>query len=175
MLQSTPSAAEDSTIAIKDVAELLLEGVQKAKGVPEVQRQAPYPATPATPSSIGVLVAAEEGPMSPSLLASMPEATANLPREEEEALLVKSQEAKTSAETSRNTLQPSVNQPEQPDAQSPGRKKWAPKSLASSIASTDRADIPTDHSVQRAQTAEPDTVVPPSPPARKKWKPGGDR
>jgi len=36
MLQSTPGAAQDSTIAIKDVAELLLEGVQRAKGLDEV-------------------------------------------------------------------------------------------------------------------------------------------
>jgi len=36
MLQSTPGAAQDSTIAIKDVAELLLEGVQRAKGLGEV-------------------------------------------------------------------------------------------------------------------------------------------
>jgi len=33
MLQSTPAAGQDSTIAIKDVAELLLEGVRRAKGL----------------------------------------------------------------------------------------------------------------------------------------------
>jgi len=36
MLQSTPSASGDSAIVIKDVAELLLEGVQRSKGVTAV-------------------------------------------------------------------------------------------------------------------------------------------
>ena len=35
MLQSSPSAAQDSTIVIKDVAELLLEGVQRSKRLEE--------------------------------------------------------------------------------------------------------------------------------------------
>ena len=41
MLQSTPSAADDRSIAIKDVAELLWEGVQRARGEATIPLAAP--------------------------------------------------------------------------------------------------------------------------------------
>jgi Fe-S oxidoreductase len=46
MLQSTPSASNDQSILIKDVAELLWEGVQRAKGPPTIPL-ADLPAAPA--------------------------------------------------------------------------------------------------------------------------------
>jgi Fe-S oxidoreductase len=107
MLQSTPSASGDSTIVIKDVAELLLEGVQRSKGVTAVA-QSPV----AVESTLNVGGEASDAKMDSSLA-------------HEQSSAAKAIEASNAEEAAPPGASPVIKTE---------RKKWVPKSSASTTA-----------------------------------------
>ena len=169
MLGSTPSQADSHSedIAIKDVAELLLEGVRRSKGLttPTIDTK---PATPAeTKSTVTASVAppatqtAVETEPSPTISQTTPPAPPAVERK-------KWQPKAATHATDKNPTQSSAEEVTQPEAPKPAetqpppaiapeRKKWQPKTPATTASPT-----PT------VTEAEP---TPPPAPARKKWQP----
>ncbi len=153
MLSSTPSAVETETIAIKDVAELLLEGVRRSKGL---TTPAPPPATP-TPQPEPSAVSATSTP-APPLVSEAPQN--RVPQVSD--------------------LRPGSERHEPPAP--PERKKWQPgaktaTSLAAEPAELHTPEHSTDKPLHPAET-QPAQVAPaesqPTPPPlleRKKWQP----
>jgi Fe-S oxidoreductase len=133
MLQSTPSAAEGPVIAIKDIAELLLEGVQRA-------RHLPPPTEPFHPPSAVDEPAFAAPPITPAsqlpveVIASVPAeppALALLPRTERKKWSPKPTPPKTSTAApapdpipSPPTIETTDPVPDPPSP--PARKKWKP-------------------------------------------------
>jgi Fe-S oxidoreductase len=170
MLGSTPSKAGSEDIAIKDVAELLLEGVRRGKGlvtVPATQIE-PAAATISTapiPSSTPVAVAT-------STIATQPAEPLPSPVER------KKWQPKPASQPRPIELPPAPAAPSQPQAAetsstqpTPERKKWQPKAAASpteaKAATTELAPInPTFAESQ----SEPAPQAEPAP-ERKKWQP----
>ncbi len=129
MLSSTPAAshADSGAIAVKDVAELLLEGVRKAKGLttpiveskPSATLEAP-PITPVTAVPVIEVTPAEIG-------SPIPDPTA--PPTERKKWQPKTA-APSSAPTptaSGPTAPPTVETTQESDAPAPSRKKWTPR------------------------------------------------
>jgi Fe-S oxidoreductase len=184
MLGSTPSKAASEDIAIKDVAELLLEGVRKAKGlIAPVMESKPSVALEAPPITAPVTVA-------PTLAVEVQlvEAVSLIPPAATPSVERKKWQPKPSASSSdQSPTAPPISETTPPTpsilaeapklateliAPTPERKKWQPKStlpapppehpLPTAIASSetgDDADSPT------TQPADP-TAAP-----RKKWTP----
>ena len=149
MLQSTPSAAEDPSIVIKDVAELLWEGVRRSMPV-------------------GVA----NGPTGPEPVSGQPlAAAAHEPAHERPPtpLSAASPEQATTAVTVTDQNAPAAPKPRE-------RKQWAPKSAALSPAAP--APIPGSAEETAQPTATSAQAVPvneSSPPGRKKWQPKSER
>jgi Fe-S oxidoreductase len=163
MLGSTPSKAAREDIAIKDVAELLLEGVRKAKGIttPTIDTK---PSTPAerptvTPSAAASATQTES---SPTILQTTPPATPAVERKKwqpkaaapvaEKNPVLSSPENITQAEVQN----PVETQPSSTDP-TPERKKWRPKTPATIASPT--------------QTVTEAETTPAPAPERKKWQP----
>jgi Fe-S oxidoreductase/nitrate reductase gamma subunit len=184
MLGSTPSKADSEDIAIKDVAELLLEGVRRSKGLttPVPQKEpapapivaAPVVTTPVASVTAPPAAAAEVPTPSPGPTPVAAARETNAPSPERKKWQPKispsasvppaqSNEPQTAA-TPANPQAP-ANEP-QP---SPERKKWQPKSF-SPATSTKPPAIATElpETISTAETAPPDE---PAMPARKKWTP----
>jgi Fe-S oxidoreductase len=176
MLASTPSKADSEDIAIKDVAELLLEGVRRSKGltttpIPEI-KSAPTPITaaPAVASTAATQAPSTEvttPPAIPAAATPSPERKKWQPKAAPTTPPPSTQpEAQTIAALPA-TLQPPA--PETSAPLTPERKKWQPKSTPSATP-TEPPPI-----TAAAQPEAPNPTPPPpteSPaPERKKWVP----
>jgi Fe-S oxidoreductase len=179
MLGSTSSRAASEEVAIKDVAELLLEGVRRSKGlttpIPQIEATpAPIVAAPVFTSVSVLPAAATEVPTpspGPTPVAAAPKANA-LPER-------KKWQPKTSPSTSapppQSDEQLASAAPANPEApankleQSPERKKWQPKS--SPPATPTKPPAVVTGQPEAVATAEPAPPNEPASPSRKKWTP----
>jgi hypothetical protein len=172
MLGSTPSKATREDIAIKDVAELLLEGVRKAKGIiAQPAETKPIPAPETKPVS----------PTSPQPIAVEPEAATAVSSTTPPASSIerKKWQPKSSTPSAPEIPAPTpvaeaapaepTKPAEIPLAPTPERKKWQPKSTTASQPpeTTPAAAEPTTPT----PAAEPMPPPDPPTPARKKWTP----
>jgi Fe-S oxidoreductase len=179
MLGSTPSKAASEDIAIKDVAELLLEGVRRSKGLTTptinakpttaVETKPTVTASAAPPTTQTVV----ETQPSPTISHTTPSAPPAVERK-------KWQPKSATPANEKNPTQSSaqeIPQPEalkaadtqSPPAATPERKKWQPKTTAT----TQPAQPETPTAVSEQAQASPEAASPPEPqaPARKKWQP----
>ena len=180
MLGSAPGKAASEDIAIKDVAELLLEGVRRSKGLTTtIPQKEPLPTPIAAPPAIASVTVppaatAEVPPHSPSPtpVAAAPETNAPSPER-------KKWQPKTSPSASVPPAQPeeqpiaaTLTNPEPPTTEvqpTPERKKWQPKSTPSATPTKPPAiatGLP--ETIATAEPAPPDESA---APARKKWTP----
>jgi Fe-S oxidoreductase len=151
MLGSTPSKAAREDITIKDVAELLLEGVRRAKGLttPTIDTKPGHEIRPTTQNLV--------------ILSEAPERAAG----ESKGAQSKDPESTIPAPVAQNLSATTTNPP--PPA--PERKKWQPKPI---IPATEK--IPTQTSAQEitqpqaSKAAETQPPLAPTP-ERKKWQP----
>jgi Fe-S oxidoreductase len=181
MLGSTPSKAAHEDIAIKDVAELLLEGVRKAKGLttPTIDTKPVHEIQPTTQNPVILIEAPEraigelngmqskdpESAIPAPVAQNLSATTTNPPPPAPERK--KWQPKPTTPVTEKTPTQSSaqeITQPETPKpvetqplpaAATPERKKWQPKTTATT------------------QPTQPEAASPPEPQvtARKKWQP----
>ena len=170
MLGSTPSKADSEDIAIKDVAELLLEGVRRSKGLAAPTTQKEPPPTPiigAPPAeSVSPAPAAPppvEIPVTPSPTAPMPERKKWQPKATPSTSVLPPQPEE-------QPTAPANPQPPATETQpAPERKKWQPKSTPSLAPAEPKL-------IAAAESEAPATPTPVSPdepatPTRKKWTP----
>jgi Fe-S oxidoreductase len=170
MLNSTPGKTDDDGIVVKDVAELLLEGVHKKMGIappspaataaaaePAVVRQASpdakesVPATEIRPQEIQ----ASDVPLPPE----------KVQRKKWQPATATAKAAPAPAEEAPRNLDPGA--PQTAGAPTPARKKWAPKiSAATTPAAPDAIESPFEIS----QTS-PEVKSQVTAPERKKWQP----
>ena len=170
MLGSTPSKAASEDIAIKDVAELLLEGVRRSKGLttptidttPAETKPMPEPIPPTKPEPQPTAATINPAPTTPA--PTVPEPTPTLTPERKKwqpKAAAPVAEPPPELPSSENITQ--VEATKEVEAQPPSaaatpeRKKWQPKTPATTASPT-----PT------ATEAEP---IPPPDPERKKWQP----
>ena len=152
MLSSTPAAShpDSDAIVIKDVAELLLEGVRRSKGLttPTIDAKPAHEIRPTTQNSV--------------ILSEAPERAAG----ESKAAQSKHPESAISTPATQN-LATTTNPPAQP----PERKKWQPKSTTPATEET--PSQPSTQQITQSQAPKPTETQP--PPAatseRKKWQP----
>jgi Fe-S oxidoreductase len=172
MLGSTPSKAAREDITIKDVAELLLEGVRKAKGISTSAVETRPVAIPEAKPILATPPAAEP----PAVVAAEPHAASTATTATPSVERKKWQPKSVSPSTEKNPEASSLPRPEiQPEpaklpeiqtastAPAPERKKWQPKSEP-------------QHPSASTQPENPDSTLPnfpadPTTPARKKWTP----
>jgi Fe-S oxidoreductase len=166
MLGSTPTAshADSDAIAIKDVAELLLEGVRRSKGLtastPQLDPTAPTVAQVVVQSATATLSAAPPPALNVEPIAIPPSVT---PSAERKKWQPKSPSPIQSAEPTIST--PAPEQPPAtaaPNLPKPERKKWQPKSAAPTPASEPIPTVSTETATPPASTDAP---------TRKKWTP----
>jgi Fe-S oxidoreductase len=184
MLSSTPSKADSEDIAIKDVAELLLEGVRRSKGLTAPIRQnEPAPITAAsvqcTPEPTVAIVS------TPIFEAVPPENPPATPPAERKKWQPKAAQPTQPAEQS-STLPPIPNQPATVETSSPppapARKKWQPKPTAPAPEQKFvQPLVPDPAPIAQRAVPEPQSAPVSSPeptlenstpaPERKKWQP----
>jgi Fe-S oxidoreductase len=177
MLGSTPSKAESEDIAIKDVAELLLEGVRKAKGIvaqPTETKPALAPEAKSVPTkSPDSVPIAVEPEATTAISSTTPPSASSVERKKwrPKSSTPPAQEIPASTPVAEIAQAEPAISTEVPPAPTPERKKWQPKSAA---ASQPTASVETKSSeVEPIPTpaAEPTPPLDPPPPARKKWTP----
>jgi Fe-S oxidoreductase len=160
MLGSTPSKATREDIAIKDVAELLLEGVRRAKGLTTTTVET-KPTAPAETKPTVTASAAPPTTQNLVILSEDPERAAG----ESKGAQSKDPESATPAPVTQNLSATTTNPP--PPA--PERKKWQPKSTTPATEKT-----PTQSLAQEIKQPEPlrptETQPPAATPERKKWQ-----
>jgi Fe-S oxidoreductase len=178
MLGSTPSKADSEDIAVKDVAELLLEGVRRSKGIvtPAIEAKpipAAEPAPAVTAPSPSTPQPAVEVASSPAPSATVPSATPSPERK-------RWQPKSATPATEENPTQSSTQETTQPEAPKPvetqlpatvsERKKWQPKTPATT--QPIQPETPTAVA-EEAQASSPEAASTPEPqaPTRKKWQP----
>jgi Fe-S oxidoreductase len=179
MLGSTPSKADSEDIAIKDVAELLLEGVRRSKGLhAPIPQKEPTPIT-APPAAVAVSVPPPTPFEIPTLSSSPTPVAAEPPKTNAPSPERKKWQPKATTSTA---AQPPTQLEDQPIAitlanpqpslteapPAPDRKKWQPKSTQStpSAEPSPIASAPPD-----APATPPPPTDEPTTPARKKWTP----
>ena len=195
MLGSTPSKAAREDIAIKDVAELLLEGVRRAKGLttPTIDTKPGHEIRPTTQNLVILSEAPEpaageskgaqskdpEGAIPAPVAQNLSATTANPPPPAPERKKWQPKPATPATEknpipsaaqeiTPPELLKPTETQP--PPAATPERKKWQPKTTATTEPT--QPETPTAVSEQTpASSPEPASPADPQAPARKKWEP----
>jgi Fe-S oxidoreductase len=166
MLGSTPSKAASEHIAIKDVAELLLEGVRRSKGlttpIAQIEPISSVSAVPVVTAEIASLPVAPIVPTEPS-----PERKKWQPKASPATSVLPPTQVEEQPMTA-SAINPEVSQAEVQPA--PERKKWQPKSPLSAA--------PIEPSPNSAVPPEAAATPPPSPsaepaaaPSRKKWTP----
>jgi Fe-S oxidoreductase len=161
MLGSTPTKADSEDIAIKDVAELLLESVRRAKGLttPAIDTKPTAPAETKPTVTASVASPTAQNLVIPS---EAPEQAAGESKETQS----KDPEIAIPTPAAQNLSATTTN----PSPPSPERKKWQPKSVTPS---TEKAL--TQSSPQEIPQPEPpkpaETQPPPPTPERKKWQP----
>jgi Fe-S oxidoreductase len=173
MLGSTPSKADSDDIAVKDVAELLLEGIRRSKGlittaISETKPSStPITAVPAVASTTVAPVPTTEIPPPPT--PTVPASSSERKKWQPKAV------SSVPQPSAQPEAQPIASAPPIPQSQtteapappSPERKKWQPKSTPS----TTPAEPP---SIAAAPPEAPGTLPPadePAATARKKWTP----
>jgi Fe-S oxidoreductase len=178
MLGSTSGKATREDIVIKDVAELLLEGIRKAKGIvaqpvetKPAQALEAIPVLAASPTATPIAI---ESQPSTAISSTTPSATPSVERKKwqpkpstpfAQPIAVPNQMAEAAA------TEP-AKQAEIPPPATSERKKWQPKSTTAS----QPTDLPAP-SLETAPTTEPVPPQEPAPPldpptpARKKWNP----
>ena len=192
MLGSTPSKAASEDIAIKDVAELLLEGVRKAKGLitpvieskPSATLEAPPILTPVTvvPTPVVEVKPAESSsaiPAAPSIERKKWQPKTAAPSSAQNPT-APSPAASPMAETPQLTPSIPTKLPTttaEPIAPTPERKKWQPKSAAPSTPTqsppptvTASSEVPPETQAASESPTPAPTTDAPAPP-RKKWTP----
>ena len=175
MLNSTPGKSDDDGIVVKDVAELLLEGVHKKMGIPPPAFvAAAAPETRAKAEALSSTIEAKAAPtaapevVSPkSTEPAVPLAPEKVQRKKWQPSAAPSKPAPPDSEET-NTAGRETGTPTARIAEpSPARKKWTPKAPA--------APAPSEPGVAPSalpQPSEPSaaTTAPPMP-ERKKWQP----
>jgi Fe-S oxidoreductase len=180
MLGSTPSKATSEDIAIKDVAELLLEGVRRSKGLttPTIEAK-PIPAAEtkptvtasAAPPATQTAVVTE---LSPTIFQPTPPAPPTVERKKwQPKPTTPAPEKNPNQSSAQEIVQPEAPKPvetQQPATAFPERKMWQPKPPATT------QPMPTETSTAvaaEAQASSPEAASPAEPqaPARKKWQP----
>jgi Fe-S oxidoreductase len=180
MLGSTPSNAASEDIAIKDVAELLLEGVRRSKGLTTaIARLEPIPTPVAAASAVASVsvppAATAEAPTLSPTPTPVATATETNPPERKKwqpkaapstpvPVAIQIEEQPTASTTPANPQ--SATTEEHP---APERKKWQPKSTPS--ATPNRPPAIATELPETSATAEPAPPDEPATPARKKWAP----
>jgi Fe-S oxidoreductase len=183
MLGSTPSKAASEDIAIKDVAELLLEGVRKAKGLmAPVMESKPSAALEAPPTTASVTVAPTP------VIEVRPVEAVSSPSSATPSVERKKWQPKSSASSSdQSPTTPPISETTPPTpsilaeapklateliAPTPERKKWQPKSTSSVPLPEHPLPTATTSSETGDDAASP-TTQPADPTAapRKKWTP----
>ena len=171
MLGSTPTAGASEHIAIKDVAELLLEGVRRSKGL--AAASSPAISAPA-PQVERVMIAAATPILAEPVLsaATAPADEAPAPTAERKKWQPKSSVTPSAEPESRPALaNPATIQAASAEATAPERKKWQPKAPAA--VTTETSPTPLTHgalSTPSATVSAPQTASA-SAPERKKWRP----
>ncbi len=173
MLQSTPSAGQDQTIAIKDVAELLWEAVQLSKelksNLADNVRNLPLP------HSAGTQDNTVPEPPAVSLREDMPVAAQTTPSTEVIALPSSHTPSDSAQAMNKQSPEP-IPEPLPVSSQSPERKKWSPKSAspsASPSSSPHPGDTLASGKNQPSETTSSQSSEQSSPPVRRKWQPTG--
>jgi len=179
MLGSTPSKAASEDIAIKDVAELLLEGVRKAKGISstpalEIKHAARVEtvSAPVPPPATQAVVEAEP---SPTISAPAPPTIPSVERKkwQPKSTAPATEKAPAPSAYAETSSLPEVQTttPQEPPAPTTApaseRKKWQPKSVTPSQTPVQPALSPTEP----AASASPQLPTSPTPTPRKKWTP----
>jgi Fe-S oxidoreductase len=173
MLGSTPSKAASEDITIKDVAEILLEGVRRSKGltqqIPETKPAISLEAQPTSPIATAPIIEAQ-----PSTIPEPPPVAPSIERKKWQPKSPSATAEKLP--TAPLTTEPSpTNAPTPPEAQpapspttapTPERKKWQPKSAASPQAVT-----PPPRTPEPGQSAPIPPTGDTAPSTRKKWQP----
>jgi Fe-S oxidoreductase len=159
MLSSTPSKAASEDIAIKDVAELLLEGVRRAKGLTTPTADT----KPTAPAETKPTATASAAPTNnPVILSETPERAAS----ESKGAQSKDPENTIPAPAAQNLSATTTT----PPLAAPERKKWQPKLTTAAL-----KENPTQSSAQ--EITQPEAPKPiktqplPATPERKKWQP----
>ncbi len=163
MLGSTPSKDGGEAVAIKDVAELLLEGVNRAKGISELTA---IPRVTVAPDSPPVTPEAEPQPGMSAVDNQTLEAPAlpisgEAPAQTRKKWQPKQQVVEVKPE---ETPQPIEMVPVV--APAPERKKWQPKSIV-----TIEPEIAPVEPVEQAPVVESEKKPDTPPGERKKWQP----
>jgi Fe-S oxidoreductase len=187
MLSSTPSKADSEDIAIKDVAELLLEGVRRSKGLTAAPRNEPAPISPiaaaqSTPEPTAAPVATASTASTPIFEASLTEDLPATPPPERKKWQPKTSQSPQPAEQSSTPpppLTPAALEATSPSP-APERKKWQPKPAALAPEQTfvqpfvpDLAPIAQPAISESQSATAPPLVAAPETTAteRKKWQP----
>jgi Fe-S oxidoreductase/nitrate reductase gamma subunit len=170
MLNSTPGKSDEDNIVVKDIAELLLEGVNRKRGI----------ASP-PPIASSVTVAVTEIHTPATMNASAPVAAMEVhPRESSEAAPPQKPIERKKWQPAATTPKPAATANETPtlpgvlnveqttpnvEPTAPARKKWTPKTPASAPAPAAEANVnPASAAGTIAEAATP-------APERKKWQP----
>ncbi|WP_353069683.1 heterodisulfide reductase-related iron-sulfur binding cluster [Tunturibacter empetritectus] len=183
MLGSTPTKADSEDIAIKDVAELLLEGVRRSKGLTTPVTQSEPAATPVTqsipepaPTSL-VAAAVAETPRKEDVSAPHTPAPPSIDRKKWQPKSV-SPAQPTQSITTQTLPAPAAPAAEVSSTPStPERKKWQPKAATpvqpepGNVQASTVEILPIE---PPTPTAPAPTITPPPEaptPERKKWQP----
>ncbi len=163
MLESTPGKG-NAPIAVRDIAELLLEGVQKRNGKLPAPALAPTPedlSSPGPASRIAQPPTAAPEP-TPAPLPTAQTATANPEVRKKWAPKSASLPPEPTSASPTPGEPDSIASPTAPEAAAPTRKAWAPKKQ-----SPPQTPLP----VEVAPAAPEEPVALPAPVARKAWAP----
>lgn len=179
MLGSTPGQAADDSIAIQDVAEILLESVEQKRGVrrqaSEIAPVPPAPAAPVEAAPVEVTPEVSAAPAAPLASAPATPETAAAPRKKwspNKSAAPAPEPAAGMPEPAPAAAADTLAAPAPPSE----RKKWTPKKPVESapVCPTDAAQQPPAIDPNQAAAPPADTAIDPapaSPPPRKKWQP----
>jgi Fe-S oxidoreductase len=178
MLGSTPTKADSEDIAIKDVAELLLEGVRRSKGLTiSTPQMEPVTSTVAQPVAQPVTATLSAAPPVQNIQPIEIPAPAT-PSAERKKWQPKSPSPIQSAEAAVSTPVPEQSPADAPPTlPTPERKKWQPKAATPVQPEPDNVQASTVEILPiepPTPTAPTPTVNPPAEaptPERKKWQP----
>jgi Fe-S oxidoreductase/nitrate reductase gamma subunit len=183
MLNSTPGKSDADEIVVKDIAELLLEGVQKKAGItPSTLTEAAQPATnkdaeiapavleakpiagpepAATEQSAPIQIAATE--------TELPAETVQRKKWQPNARATAATQAEPAAKAEIETAPAEALSPS--TASAPARKKWTPKTPAA-ISDSEATDPVVEATTLEKKEDEGPKAAPSAPPSeRKKWQP----
>jgi Fe-S oxidoreductase len=194
MLGSTPTKAAREDIAIKDVAELLLEGVRRAKGLttPSIDTKPVHEIQPTTQNSVILSEAPERAageskgaqskdpesaipaPVAQNLSATTTDPQPPAPERKKwqpkpTAPATEKIPTQSSAQEITQSEAPKPTETQPPPAATPERKKWQPKTTATTQPT--QSEIPATVSEQAPASPEVASPAEPQNPARKKWQP----